>query len=59
MTKKIICPNCGTEITPVQDDFTTLRVTKEFVSRLKDEQIDSTYEDTLRRLLGWMKEDRK
>jgi len=57
MTKKIICPNCGAEITPTQDEFTTMRVSKEFVIRLKDAQIDSTYEDTLRRLLGWQKEE--
>lgn len=57
MTKKVICPNCGAEITPIQEDFTTMRVSREFVNRLKDVQIDSTYEDTLRRLLGWEAED--
>jgi len=53
MTKKVICPNCGMEIPPTQDEFTTMRVSKEFVDRIKNEQADSTLEDTLRRLLGW------
>jgi len=59
MTKKIICPNCGAEIPPTQDDFTTMRVSKEFIDRLKEEQIDSTYEDTLRRMLGWETVDKE
>jgi len=59
MTKAIICPKCGFVIAPPQEDFTTLRVSKEFVNRLKDEQTDPTYEDTLRRLLGWHVEDKK
>jgi len=41
------------EIPPTQDEFTTMRVSKEFVDRIKNEQADSTLEDTLRRLLGW------
>jgi len=59
MTKKIICPNCGAKITPTQDNFTTIRVSKEFVDRIKNEQIDSTLEDTLRRKLGWVRENKK
>jgi len=59
LTKRIICPNCGAEITLGQQEFTTIRVSKEFVDRIKDEQIDPTYEATLRRLLGWEKEDKK
>ncbi len=36
-----------------------MRVSKEFASRVKDEQIDATHEDTLRRLLGWKKEGKE
>jgi len=53
LTRRIICPNCGAEITLEQEEFTTIRVSKEFVDRIKNEQIDPTYEATLRRLLGW------
>lgn len=58
MTKDVICPNCGTVI-ETKPNFTTLRVSREFLDRVKDEQIDSTLEDTLRRLLGWPLEDVK
>jgi len=57
--KQIVCPQCGHIIETKDGEFTTLRVSKEFVGRLKKEQIDPTHEDTLRRLLGWEKKDIK
>jgi len=52
----IVCPNCGAVIDAPKDEFTTLRVSKDFVTRLKNEQTDPTYEATLRRLLHWDEE---
>lgn len=57
MTKEIICPKCGTIIDSTKDTFTTLRVSRKFIDRVKQEQIDATLEDTIRRLLGWPPEE--
>lgn len=57
MSKSIICPNCGTVIGTEKGKFTTMRVSTNFIARLKDEQIDATFEDTLRRMLNWPEVD--
>ena len=36
-----------------KEDYTTLRVSKGFINRIKEAQVDTSYEATLRRLLGW------
>lgn len=54
MSKSITCPKCGHEFEPdKKGNFTTLRVSRDFVTRLQKEQKDPTHEAVLRRLLGW------
>lgn len=52
-TKPITCPKCGFIIQLEKENYTTLRVSKDFIDRIKETQIDTTYEATLRKLLGW------
>jgi hypothetical protein len=52
-TKSITCPKCGFIIQLEKESYTTLRVSRGFIDRIKEEQIDISYEATLRRLLGW------
>lgn len=36
-----------------QNNFTTMRVSKDFVDKVTNNRIAESAEDTLRRLLGW------
>lgn len=57
MSSKLVrCPRCGFIIQSEKEGYTTMRVSKDFVDRLRNNQTDPTYEATLRRLLGWSPE---